>query len=179
MNHDIHGQDDQVREWSEKGCKYIYIYTVKENLNPRKQFKSKDGNELWISIGFKETWYIGIVYITPTDNDYRTRIQNLQQNVLRFMASGKVIIMGDFNARVGEFPNILTQDSNEENRSYSRTSLDKFTNAREKFIVESFNAVNVVLLNGILLSIPVIKRLETSPLILYGLWKGTCITSRI
>lgn len=54
--------------------------------------------------------------------------------------------MGDLNARVGELPNILNQDSIDGNRIYSRTSLDKISHARGKLILESLNAVNLLLL---------------------------------
>lgn len=52
-------------------------FMVKDNLNPKKQFESKDGSELWISIGLKHRWYIAIVYISPNDMDYRTRIYRI------------------------------------------------------------------------------------------------------
>ena len=123
-------------------------FMVKGNLNPSKVLESKDGNELWISIGLKDKWYVGIVYITPTEKDYETRLQNLQQNVFKFAIKGRVIIMGDFNARVGELPNIIPNDSSGEEKYYNRSSLDKICNARGKSLMESLNAANLLLLNG-------------------------------
>ena len=77
-------------------------FMVKDNLNPKKVSESRNGNELWISIGRKDLWYIAVVYMPPADKNYEIDIQSLQQNALKFAAKAKVIIMGAFNARVGK-----------------------------------------------------------------------------
>jgi hypothetical protein len=64
-----------------------------------------------------------------------------------FDGKGKVVVMGDFNSRVGELPNIL--NSREAAVTISRCSEDKMVNAEGRLILEALNAVGMVLLNGV------------------------------
>ena len=61
-----------------------------------------------------------------------------------------MIVMGDFNAHLGEIPNILNladPESNYDRRAeIERTSEDKIKNRNGKELMETLNALNMVVL---------------------------------
>ena len=74
-----------------------FINTVKYEENVRMKVHSERG---------RETLYTGCVYM-PTDSTSISVMDNgyerLKEDVLSFKEKGKVVLLGDFNARVGSF----------------------------------------------------------------------------
>jgi len=74
----------------------------------------------------------------------------VQQDVLSFKQSGVVVVMGDFNYRVGELPNVIVNPETLEERSWRRSSLDNLWTSAGRKLLNSLNGVGLVLLNGVL-----------------------------
>ena len=122
---------------------------VKKSLKPRVRNVSKCNNLLWLEINSgTSVWYVALVYLIPKDRDTNeVTISELLRTLVDFDGKGKVVVMGDFNSRVGELPNIL--NSREATVTISRCSEDKMVNAEGRLILEALNAVGMVLLNGV------------------------------
>jgi len=58
--------------------------------------------------------FLGGVYRSPTDN-IETTLETLKYDIARWQREGIVIVMGDFNARLGEIPNTLNLADPESN----------------------------------------------------------------
>jgi len=97
---------------------------------------------------------VAVVYLVPKDRDGRNSMTlcELQEDIIYWRSKGKVVVVGDFNARVGELSNIIhTPDSDisEEGRIFKRSSLDKIVDSQGRKVLECMNAVGMVLVNGL------------------------------
>ena len=80
------------------------------------------------------------------DSNERT-LSELQRTFVDLDGKGKVVVMGDFNSRVGEIPNTISSRwSDEATMSSPRKSVDKKLNGAGRVIMEGLNAVGLVLL---------------------------------
>jgi exonuclease III len=64
---------------------------------------------IWICVRFKEeTLYIAAIYVPPVNSqytdDFPQLLLELEGDILEFRQKGKVILMGDFNSRIGNCP---------------------------------------------------------------------------
>ena len=70
-----------------------------------------------------------MVYLPPRDSDgaFQVALDELERDVLGMMGKGRIVILGDFNARVGELPNRINSldDLGDASLCISRTSEDK------------------------------------------------------
>ena len=102
---------------------------VKRELRARIPRGSRNENLLWTELGGREKLYVAVVYLVPKDSDGRNSmtLRELQEDLVHWRSKGKVVV-GDFNARVGELSNhihIPDADINKEGQIFSRTSQDK------------------------------------------------------
>lgn len=86
---------------------------VRRSLNPRIAKTSVSADLLWIVVGDKENpLYVAVVYLVPpTSRANREKndklLDELQADVVLWQ--GKVVVMGDWNSRVGCLPNIVVK----------------------------------------------------------------------
>lgn len=118
--------------------------------------QSKNNEILWIKITGKTELYLAVIYMTPEgssrENDSLQTLLELENDILEFSKLARVVVMGDFNARIGNLESTVLVRG--ERRTFSRKNLDnnfKGSQVREqgRKIVESMNACNMVILNGI------------------------------
>lgn len=116
---------------------------------------SKKNEILWIKVTSKEDLFLAVVYMTPEgstrDSDSQQLLLELEKDILEFSKLGRVIVMGDFNTRIGNVESSILK--NDVRYSFPRRNQDhKFgSQIRERGIrfVESMNACNMVILNGL------------------------------
>jgi len=119
-------------------------------LNPKIAKESKSENLLWIEIGLESKWFVAIVYIPRDSGDQNDQtLAELQRDILVFGSKGRAIVMGDFNARVGELPNIVSNPFlNKNELVIKRQSRDKTVSRQGKELMTTLNAVGLGLVNG-------------------------------
>ena len=91
---------------------------VKKSLSPKLLYSASD-NVLWVEIGKQEKWVIGIVYMIPGERSgvNLSTLDCLEVEVQQWRAEhNRILVLGDFNARVGELPNIVCDPDGEEER---------------------------------------------------------------
>ncbi|CAC5416804.1 EIF3D [Mytilus coruscus] len=97
------------RKELEKGIQNIVIGTSSEN-------------RLWVKLGknffgFLEDVYMCAVYVPPISSVYSENdFMSLQNKISIFSGKGKILLLGDFNSRIGNKPAFVVQDSAEINR---------------------------------------------------------------
>ena len=106
-----------------KGYKWISVgkkkkhggvgFMIKNEIDTE-TLKQKDGNIGWVKIKGDPNLFLGGVYRSPTEN-IRATLETLKFDIARWQREGIVIVMGDFNARLGETPNILNLADPESN----------------------------------------------------------------
>jgi len=109
---------------------------------------------LWIQIGGENMWCIAVVYLLPKDSEGNNRdiLGKLQQDIIRYRMVGKVLILGDFNGRIGELPNRVVNSGLEGIDSelvILRTSKDKKVDSCGRAVLNYMNAVGMVVINGV------------------------------
>ena len=127
-------------------------FVVKKSLKPRVMKVTQCNNLLWIEVDSGIKWYVAVVYLIPKDKwgTNEVTISELQRTLVDFTGKGKVVVMGDFNARVGELSNSLNSNvDTEDTVIIPRSSEDKTVNGPGRGVLESLNAVGLVLLNGV------------------------------
>jgi len=94
------------------------------------------------------------VYFVPASSPFAKRnakrMIELQQRILE--ASGKVVILTDANAWIGEIPSVITHHEEGLEKSiqtYPRTSEKKETNPQGEWFLSSMNNVDMIVLNGL------------------------------
>ncbi len=112
---------------------------------------------LWIKlVREKDIYFICGVYIQPCGSklviEYDRILFLLEADILEYRKWGKVIIMGDFNARIGSFPSML-QGVNRQN-VFSRVVTDIEIKGVEAFsrgkqLMRVMNGTNMVVMNGL------------------------------
>ena len=112
---------------------------------------------IWIEVTLgKEKLYIVACYIPHKDSNYYSRFgldcddpfTELCHDILSFEKLGKVLIMGDFNARVGNFQNVETFEENVVEHCLLRDSEDCVMSDYGKLLIHMLNCTNLIILNG-------------------------------
>ena len=123
-------------------------FLVKRELEARVVKEGKEGNLLWIAVGKEEPWYIAAVYIAPRKTDEYFRVmEEVQEDVGKWR--GRVVVLGDFNSRVGELPNVMIDGEDDDRVECKRQSKDKKTDWRGKYLMREMNASGLVVVNGV------------------------------
>ena len=79
-------------------------------------------------------------------------LHSLEVQSQQWSTRGTVLVLGDFNARVGELPNVVFDPEGEgvELKYIQRTSVDKKVSSFGRRVMASLNAIGLVLVNGML-----------------------------
>jgi hypothetical protein len=106
-----------------------------------------------VEIGRQEKWVIGIVYMIPGEKSGTnlSTLDCLEVEVQQWRSEhNRILVMGDFNARVGELPNVVSDPDGEEEKLFSvpRTSVDTKVDSFGRRVMNSMNAIGLVLVNG-------------------------------
>ena len=105
----------------------------------------------------KEKLYIVACYNPHKDSNYYSRFgldcddlfTELCHDILSFEKLGKVLIMGDFNARGGNFQNVETFEENVIEHCLFRDSEDCVMLDYGKLLINMLNCTNLIILNCI------------------------------
>jgi len=89
---------------------------------------------LWVKIvRGGDVYFVGAVYIPPSRSkreDAKDVILELETDLISFRKSGKVILMGDFNCRIGDTHSVILLNGNQ--FSFPRVSEDSATSGDAK-----------------------------------------------
>ena len=116
---------------------------------------SKKYDLLWLQIKCKNVdLFVAAVYFCPEGSrrvtDGREQFLELEADILHFREKGKVICLGDFNARIGNQVSVIwTKEDQEDKMIYQRVSQDGKIQDRGRNFVDSMNSCNLVIMNGI------------------------------
>ena len=124
-------------------------FLVKKKLEARVVKVGKEGNLLWIAVGKDEPWYLAVVYIAPKrTHEFHRVMEEIQGDVARWR--GRVVVLGDFNSRIGEKPNVMIDGEDDDERiECVRRSEDKETDFRGTYLMREMNASGLVVANGV------------------------------
>ena len=111
---------------------------------------------IWIKVGLGvETVYVGAAYMSPGSSPRETDkvafLHELEADVVRFSSLGKVVVMGDFNSRIGDLPSAIFKNGNQ--IVFPRTTQDKKATKgalqQGRQLLASMNANKMLILNGL------------------------------
>ena len=115
---------------------------------------------IWLEIeAGGETTHVLDLYLVPTGSPRIHHNETAMREFERVMActaGERRIVMGDWNARIGECPSLVFTGKEEERgnivvleeKEYTRTSADKKGNAAGRDILDVMNAQGLVVMNG-------------------------------
>jgi hypothetical protein len=104
----------------------------------------------WIQVSNKSVkLVVGAVYRAPSVNLGDT-LAGITGDVMRYRGRGIIVLVGDFNCRIGEVPNRIFVEGEEEEeiREFRRESEDKKVTREGKQFMESMSGLNLMVLNG-------------------------------
>src|SRR3569623_1212828 len=116
------------------------------------RMKIKDSRVLWVKLIGECPVFIGGIYRSPASSvgDF---LRNLKNDIARLQQVGLVIVIGDFNARVGNTPSVLNLEDHESNFEervvIQRTTEDKQRKRSGFEVMNTMDALNMVVLNGV------------------------------
>ena len=129
------------------------------NTHPDYQWIVLDKNYF----GFTEDLYICLVYFPPNCSTYTHGLdydifECIQKDLIRFQNRGKILLCGDFNARVSNEPDYISNESNQfitVNSDYlldqeilSRKNKDTILDSRGRDLIDLCISNQLRLLNG-------------------------------
>ena len=127
-------------------------FVVHNSFNAKVPKGSTYEGLFWIEVTNNGRWFIAVVYIPPDDSGGKVDLllDELVADIIEFGRKGKVMVVGDFNARMGELNNVIAGvNITEEDRTYPRTSSDLVVNSRGRKILFRMNSAGMILLNGL------------------------------
>ena len=102
--------------------------------------ETKTDDTLWVTIG---DLHLAVVYFVPATSPFaernNKRMQELQTNLLSLKQKGKVIVLTDANAWIGEEPSIIEITENER-RVCERKCYKAEINNQGKWFVSCMNS---------------------------------------
>ena len=100
---------------------------------------------MWLVI--QERLYLAVVYLIPHDKaeENEDTLQELQEDILRFRDKGEVVVLGDFNCRIGASSNLIATDKSEDAEvlEIPRRSEDKVLHLQGRNLLGKLNAVDM------------------------------------
>ena len=143
---------ERVQQSSLRGEGGIGIIVRKErgDVSLIKYYELFEG--MWVKLVCgKDTFFICAVYAPPRDDvDFDQILRSLEEDIWKFKQMGKVVVMGDFNARINSNPSIVQGISGE--CVFDRKVVDQgvgVARSRGISLVDSMNSVNMIIINGI------------------------------
>jgi hypothetical protein len=142
-------------QWFGKDRKHRHCggigFLVRKNLQT-KVINSSSENIMWISV--HPNIYVAVVYLIPIDKTgvNKETLHELQQDILRLKEiGGKVVVLGDFNCRIGSRSNFLGGDSSDDTKmlEVARSSEDRVISSQGQNLLDRLNAVGMIVVNGI------------------------------
>ena len=130
---------------------------------------TSSSNRLWIKLDknffdFSEDIYLCAVYVPPiSSTHFENDFVSLENEMCSFAKLGKIILMGDFNARTGQSPDFIDEDSSQINNfdasnllpanyevdsEINRTNQDIVINSHGKSLLELCISSRLRILNG-------------------------------
>jgi hypothetical protein len=141
----------------EKTFGQFFSWVGRERKNQKgKEKVYPDVEMMWIKLVIgNDTYYIGGIYLPPSNSninlDFKQALQQLEADCILYRKSGKVIVMGDFNARIGSLASIVQNGG--DSYYFQRKVVDSDPSGeswgRGNQLVQAFNAANMVILNGL------------------------------
>lgn len=113
---------------------------------------------MWVQVKTGIDIILGVVYIPPAGAPEGKRFQDslleLESELTKFSSLGEVILLGDFNCRIGNATSyILSKDAEEVESKLERASEDcevpSYAKARGNLLAATMNACRVIILNGL------------------------------
>ena len=96
---------------------------------------------------------VAVVYLIPNDKTGMNEetLHELQQDILRWKEKGSVVVMGDFNCRIGSRSNFLGGESSNDTKmlEVARSSEDKVVSLQGQNLLDGLNAVGMIVVNGV------------------------------
>ena len=123
-------------------------FLVRKDLQAKIAKQSKSEGLLWLEV--QEQFFVVVVYLIPNDRSgvNEDTLQELQEDIIQYKERGEVVVMGDFNCRIGEQSNyMITSDS--EVLEIARCSEDKVETAQGRTLLEKLNVIDLVVMNGV------------------------------
>ena len=127
-----------------------YAYWSKETYVNSKKLNKKQDCLLWIEIscGHRKI-YIATVYMVPVGSSYyedNDKIRNeLEKDIVAYKEQGMVIVIGDFNSRIGKLMSITADD-----KTYHRENVDEKENQNGRELIKLMNGLGMLILSGII-----------------------------
>ena len=115
---------------------------------------------MWLELRAHDTsTHVINLYLVPTCSPRIHHNDNALEELERVLAStggGRRVILGDWNARIGERPSIVSTGKEEEQgdtvlleeKEYTRASTDKHANPAGNKMMDFMNAQDMIILNG-------------------------------
>ena len=137
---------------------YSWISVAKRRKNgglgflAKKEVKAEDlklneDNIIGLKIHHHVPVFVFGVYRSPKTN-FEDTMRILSCEIARRQLEGKVLVMGDFNARIGEEPSVIYHEAgNVPGKScteFNRESSDKIRNKEGKELLSMMNALNLI-----------------------------------
>ena len=149
------------RRGDKKGSGGVGVF-VHEKAGVATEHKCKSDGLMWVELvkGGVATHVVN-VYLVPSNSTRYNHNEDAMQElecVLGRVAEDRRVLLGDWNARIGEMPSVVfveqEQDDGEVDKlgkeeEYKRTSVDKTRNPAGKAILDALNAHGMVVVNGI------------------------------
>lgn len=108
--------------------------------------RSKNFDCLWVRLDVGGKLFIAIVYAPPARSSTGLRLEDLllelESDIMGYRGQGNVIVMGDFNCRVGGLVSKVG------NKIYPRVSSDNKIGTGGRGLVETMNNLGMVIMNG-------------------------------
>ena len=123
-------------------------FLVRKDLQTKLAKQSKREGLLWLEV--QRSLFVAVVYLVPNDRSGMNEdtLQELQQDIISFKERGEVMVMGDFNCRIGELSNCITSGDSEI-VEIGRCSEDRVETLQGRKLIEKLNAVDLVVMNGV------------------------------
>lgn len=145
--------------------------TILLNTNVANRIKltsSPNKDYIWLTLNknifnLTQNIHICIAYVPPPDSTYTKRMENnildlIETDIFKFKKSGEVILMGDFNARVGSLKDYIPNDTDKhlpldddyilDTNQPTRNNLDTTHDNRGKHLLEICIGAQLRILNG-------------------------------
>lgn len=107
---------------------------------------AEDLDVLWIKLDLGRRIYIGVVYVPPKGSRTGITLEEalvvVERDVSRFRSDGEVVLLGDWNRRIGQLP------SRAGGKVFERKSQDRKVGQGGRELIDSMEGLDLVVMNG-------------------------------